>query len=302
MIGEIMLFIEKSYQFEPVNVGPDVIVNRDVAYMAGERHTLDIYTPKKVTKKARPVIIDIYGGGLYFGQKSSRKLQNSLNFLSSNYVVISPDYSLIWQAPFPTQIYEIKAVIRWVRHHAVELGINPEQIILSGESSGAHLAMLSAVTASQGKMRNVLFGLYPNISEEVTAVIASYGPYEFDTLAPQFKVLGIKPKYQETGKANSFEGQLFGQQAPETRPDLVLKYNPTTYFNPQMPPMLVLAGMADAVVPILQSQNLVVAASKYLSSDQLAWHWVKDGNHGPADFASEAIYQIKLTKLTQWLN
>lgn len=297
-----MLFIEKSYQFEPVDVGPNVTVHQDVPYMAGDRHTLDIYTPTGVTQKARPVIIDIYGGGLYFGKKSSRKLQNSLAFIAADYVVISPDYSLIWQAPFPTQIYEIKAVIRWVRQHASKLGINPEQIILSGESSGAHLAVLTAVTASKGEMSNVLFGLYPDEMETVAAVIASYGPYEFDTLAPQFKVLGITPKYQETGKANSFEGQLFGQQAPRTRPDLVLKYNPTTYFNSQMPPMLVLAGTADAVVPILQSQNLVVAASKYLASDQLAWHWVKDGNHGPADFAAEAIYQIKLTKLTQWLN
>lgn len=296
-----MLFIEKPYQFDPVNVPNDVTVLNDVPYMDGERHTLDIYMPTIASKTPRPVIIDIYGGGLYFGDKSSHKLQNSLALTAEGYTVISPDYSLIWQAPFPTQIYEIKAVIRWVRAHADEFGFDAKRIVLSGESSGAHLAMLTAVTASQGKMRNVLFGDYPNTSELVSAVIASYGPYEFDTMAAQFKILGIEPKFSETGTPQSFEGQMFGQKSPSTQPQLVDTYNPTTYFNRQMPPMLILAGTADAVVPVLQSQNIAVAASKYLSADQLAWRWVEGADHGPADFAGDDIYQLKATSLAKWL-
>lgn len=295
-----MLFIEKPYQFTPVSVPTDVTVTAEIAYMDGERHTLDIYQPNQATKELQPVIIDIYGGGLYFGKKSSFKLQNSLKLAKEGYVVISPDYSLIWQQPFPTQIYEIKAVIRWVREHAAEYNIDPERIVLSGESSGAHLAVLTAVTAHQGLMCKSDFGRYPNQPETVQAVIASYGPYQMDLMPAQFNALGVAPKFPETGAANSFEGQMFGQRAPKTVPDLVAQYNPVTYFAAGMPPMLILAGTDDHVVPVLQSQNLAVAALQVLPSDQVACWWVTGGDHGPQDFAGEDVVKWKVTHLQQW--
>lgn len=299
-LEELMLFIEKPYEFAPVIVPDDVTVTPDVAYMAGARHTLDIYQPKQATSGLRPVIIDIYGGGLYFGDKSSFKLQNSLKLTKAGFVVVSPDYSLIWQQPFPTQIHEIKAVIRWVRAHAAEYQIDPQRIILSGESSGAHLAVLTAVTAHQNTMRDVTFGKYPEQPETVQAVMASYGPYQMDVMPDQFKVLGLTPKFPETGAANSFEGQMFDQQAPKTVPDLVAEYNPATYFAAGMPPMLILAGNDDHVVPVLQSQNLAVAALQVLPADQVACWWVQDGDHGPADFAGDDVVAWKLDHLQAW--
>lgn len=296
-----MLFIERPYEFTPVVIPNNVDVIVDVPYMDGARHTLDIYQPTTEATTARPVIIDIYGGGLYFGDKSSHKLQNSLALTAAGYTVISPDYSLIWQAPFPTQIYEIKAVIRWVRAHAAEYNLDPDRIVLSGESSGAHLAVLTAATASQGAMRNVLFGDYPNYSEEVAAVIASYGPYQFDLMPAQFKILGIEPKFTETGAPNSFEGQMFGQKTPASQPNLVKEYDPMTYFSPSLPPLFVIAGTADDVVPVLQSQTLATAALQVLPANQVAWYWVPGGHHGPADYQSDELYQFKVDRLATWL-
>ncbi|MCM0598405.1 alpha/beta hydrolase [Periweissella fabalis] len=295
-----MLFIEKPYEFTPVMVPDEVVVSTDISYMDGQRHTLDIYQPSQTYQGLRPVIIDIYGGGLYFGEKSSFKLQNSLKLIKSGYVVISPDYSLIWQQPFPTQIYEIKAVIRWVREHAAKYQLDPNRIILSGESSGAHLAVLTAVTASRGMMSDTTFGMYPDQPETVQAVIASYGPYQMDVMPEQFEALGIAPKFPETGAANSFEGQMFNQRAPKEVPELVAQYNPVTYFNAAMPPMLILAGTDDHVVPVLQSQNLAVTALQVLPAAQVACWWVNGGDHGPADFANDEVLAWKIAHLEQW--
>lgn len=296
-----MLFIEKKYEFQPVVLPNEVTVTEDIPYMEGQRHTFDMYVPENNEKKL-PVIIDIYGGGLYFGEKSSYKLQNSMSMVKKGYIVLSPNYSLIWQEKFPTQIYEIKALIRFVKANADKYNFDASKIVLSGESSGAHLAVLTAVTASQGVMRNVLFGDNPNYNEEVNAVIASYGPYEFDTMKAQFEVLGIEPNYSEVGEANSFEGQMFEQQKPSDNPELVKKYNPVTYFNSRMPAMLVLAGKKDQVVPVMQSQNLVVSASKYLSPDKLAWRFYDNAVHGPKDFNDPILRKLKVDKLNEWLN
>ena len=295
-----MKFIERTHQFQPVaaeNTGKKLL---DVPYMAGERHKLDIYYPT-VSRETYPVIIDVYGGGLYFGEKSSHKLQNSLALTAAGFVVISPNYSLIWQAPFPTQIYELKAVIRWVRAHANELNLTPDQIVLSGESSGAHLAVLTAATASVRTMMTD-FGDYLTTDDRVTAVIGSYGPYQFDAFSAQFKVLGLTPKFNETGTASSFEGQLFGKIAPSEVQQQVQQYNPATYFTAAMPPLLLLAGTADRVVPILQSQNLAVAALQKMPQSHVAWQWVQGAEHGPNDFARADIRDLKIQLLNKWLD
>lgn len=290
-----MKFIERDYQFEAADVSGIQRQEHDVPYMTGARHTMDIYYPN-VPRETYPVIIDIYGGGLYFGEKSSHKLQNSLALTEAGYVVISPNYSLIWQAPFPTQIAEVKAVIRWVRAQAQQYQFDPQKIVLSGESSGAHLAVLAAATASVNQMKSD-FGDYLAEAETVAAVIASYGPYEFDTFAAQFAVLGIDNKYAETGAADSFEGQMFAKRAPKEVPALVQAYNPAMYFTPAMPPLLLLAGTADKVVPVLQSQNLAVQALNKMDPQNVAWQWVADANHGPKDFATPAIHSLK----REWL-
>lgn len=294
-----MKFIERAPHFSPVDAKMITKKILDIPYMTGERHTLDIYYPS-VSRETYPVIIDVYGGGLYFGAKSSYKLQNSLALTAAGYVVISPNYSLIWQAPFPTQIYELKAVIRWVRAHAQTYQFDPTKIILSGESSGAHLAVLTAATASVRTMM-ADFGPDLTVDDRVAAVIAAYGPYQFDTFSAQFKVLGLTPKFSETGTASSFEGQLFGKIAPSDVTHLVEKYNPANYLTATMPPMLLLAGTADQVVPILQSQNLAVAALQKMPQSHVAWQWLKGAHHGPQDFARTDIYDLKVQLLNKWL-
>jgi dipeptidyl aminopeptidase/acylaminoacyl peptidase len=144
------------------------------------------------------------------------------------------------------------------------------------------------------------FGDYLDQDERVTEVIASYGPYEFDTFSAQFAVLGIDNKYAETGEADSFEGQMFNKRAPREVPDKVREYNPATYFTEAMPPLMILAGTADKVVPFLQSQNLAVQALDTIGADKVTWRWVEDGNHGPKDFSDDGMYVFKRDWLAKW--
>jgi len=129
----------------------------DIAYMDGERHTLDVYLPNE-GQGPFPVIVDIYGGGLIFGDKSSHKLEPALRLLDKGYAVVSVDYSLIHQKDFPFQIYEIKAALRFLRAHADEYQLDMNRVALMGESSGAHLAVMTGVTASVDALQNPFMG------------------------------------------------------------------------------------------------------------------------------------------------
>lgn len=272
----------------------------DIAYMDGERHTLDVYLPNE-GQGPFPVIVDIYGGGLIFGDKSSHKLEPALRLLDKGYAVVSVDYSLIHQKDFPFQIYEIKAALRFLRAHADEYQLDMNRVALMGESSGAHLAVMTGVTASVDALQNPFMGDNNNQPETVNAIIAMYGPYEFDQFVDQFHESGVTPKYAETGTAESFEGQMFNQQAPKDVPQRVKMYSPKMYFNAEMPPILAFAGTADAVVPYQQTVNMINGAREFVSEDKAVLHLVEGTGHGPADYMSPEFTDEKAAFLAKWL-
>ncbi|MBM7616912.1 acetyl esterase/lipase [Weissella uvarum] len=294
-------FIDRNYQRSYAKVDDIQTKWLDIPYMAGNRHQLDIYLPNQ-TATTYPVIIDIFGGGLYFGDKSSHKLEPALRLLRQDgFAVVSMDYSLLHDAPFPTQIYEVKAVIRYIRANAEKYHLNPNQIALMGESSGAQLAVTTAATHGVNAMEKLDFGQYPDVSEDVQAVIAMYGPYEFDKFKEQFAESGVQSKYPETGTAISFQGQLFGQRAPKDVPELVEAVNPVTYFSPDLPPMLAMVGRADPVVPYQQTVNMMAAARDQIGADKTPYYIIEDGVHGPDDYMGEHLTQVKADFLKKWL-
>lgn len=293
-------FIERDYQKVPAET--DYIKQQwhDVAYMDGDRHSMDIYLPND-GQGPFPVIVDIYGGGLIFGDKSSHKLEPALRMLDKGYAVVSVDYSLIHQKDFPFQIYEIKAALRFLRAHADEYQLDMDRVALMGESSGAHLAVMTGVSASVDALQNPFMGDNNNQPEIVNAIIAMYGPYAFDQFVSQFEESGVTPKYAETGTAESFEGQMFNKQAPKDVPQRVKNYNPEMYFNDQMPPILAFAGTADAVVPYQQTVNMIDAARQYVPEEKAVLHLVEGTGHGPASYMTPEFTDEKIAFLEKWL-
>ena len=276
------------------------LVYMDLDQQYPERHQLDIYLPNDGVGPF-PVIVDVFGGGLYFGAKSSHKLEPALKLLQQGYAVISLNYSLIWQADFPQQIWEIKAAIRWLRAHAAEYQLDSKRFALMGESSGAHLALLAATTANTTDFDKRVFGSNGTESEAVSAIIAMYGPYEFNQFQDQFAASGVTPKYQETGQGISFEGQLFGGNAPRERLDLVRRYNPVNYFSEKTPPILAFVGTKDPVVPYQQTINMITAARAVLGEERADLIVVPGGVHGPADYMTLENTMIKTSFLEAWV-
>ncbi|EKK21012.1 alpha/beta hydrolase [Fructilactobacillus florum] len=288
-------FIDRTQTFVPAETAG---INRQflsLNYAEGERHQLDLYLPNQALEQY-PVIIDIYGGGMYFGQRSSQKLNGALQLLRRGFAVVSPDYSLSYMAPFPTPIYELKAVIRWVKAHAASYHLNPRQIFLMGESSGAQLAMVTAASTTAGKLISSFGGNF-KYSDQVQGVIASYGPYDLALMKPQFAVLGQTPKFAETGAADSFEGVMLGFQRPDKVLERNAQANPATYFTNNMVPTLLYAGTGDRVVPYLQTINLAAELTAVIGKEKVELRILPDVAHGPAGFMNQAVWDEKTSFL-----
>lgn len=87
-----------------------------------------------------PVVINFHGGGFTLGTSTDDARWCGTVVEQCEAVVISVEYRLAPECPFPTAVEDGVDAVLWVADHAEELGINPEKIALSGFSSGANMA------------------------------------------------------------------------------------------------------------------------------------------------------------------
>jgi len=123
-------------------------VTRNVTYRAGSRdvhHRLDIYHPRREGGR-RPAIFYTHGGAFQTLSKDTHWWLG-LVFALRGYVVILPSYRLAPEHPFPAAIEDAAAALAWTIDHADDLGIDPERIVLAGESAGGNLALALTVAA-----------------------------------------------------------------------------------------------------------------------------------------------------------
>ncbi|WP_157956888.1 alpha/beta hydrolase [Salinicola aestuarinus] len=237
----------------------------DITYITIDDVALkaDLYLPERDDKP--PVILFLHGGGWKFGD---RKLAPDLSrfFAREGFAMISVDYRLSDQAPFPAAIEDVKTAIRWVKSVADTYGFDAERLGLWGSSAGAHLATL-AVTAGPARFPGHDYGEF---DEQVRAVVDGYGPTDFlqqDAFRDPDGVPSDDPEsiQMPAGKfsadADSMESLFIGVPI-EDAPAQVAAANPITYLESGLPPMLILHGLSDTAVPWQQSRLLFEALSR----------------------------------------
>ena len=111
---------------------------------AGSRDLLcDLYFPAGARNGA--AVILLYGGGWRAGDPSRMRPAAEL-LAARGFVCVAPEYRLTGEAPWPANIHDVKAAIRWTRANAGRLALDAARIALQGHSAGGQLALLAAAT------------------------------------------------------------------------------------------------------------------------------------------------------------
>lgn len=218
-----------------------VVSYRDLSYVEGghERQRLDLHLPAKTRGQRLPVIVFIHGGGWRTGRKSSGP---TLPLLARGFAIASIGYRLSVDAPFPAQIHDAKAAIRWLRAQADQYGLDPERIAVLGQSAGAHLASLLGTSGDVAQLEGDLGNAEE--SSRVQAVIDAYGPTDF--------FLG-----DIGGRIDRPDGavaRLLGGP-PSEKQALARMASPVHWISPDDAPTLILHGTLDRTVPPEQSRT-----------------------------------------------
>ena len=91
------------------------------------------------------VVVWLHGGGWFTGDRHLGPDPEAFA-RRTGLAMATVEYRLSGQALFPAPLHDVRAAVRHLRTHAVDLGVEPDAIGLWGSSAGGHLAALTALT------------------------------------------------------------------------------------------------------------------------------------------------------------
>jgi acetyl esterase/lipase len=258
-------------------------VDKNVVYgmYSGLALLTDVYRPAQPNGIA---IVAVQGSGWYSPMrydasqlKASREVTiHAERFAAAGYTVFAINHRQAPRFRYPAPIEDVQRAVRFVRFHASEYGITSDRIGAWGSSSGGHMAELLGTMDGKGDASDS--DPVNRIDARVQAVVALFAPSD---LALLFSTM------ERPGALTSLMG--FSYQDPATafvpaRPDdfenrQYRDASPVTHVSRDDPPMLLMHGDADTIVPIKQSEIMEAALKQAGVAVRLIR--VPGGAHGP---------------------
>ncbi|MCH9728168.1 MAG: alpha/beta hydrolase [Actinomycetia bacterium] len=116
------------------------IEERTVGYGEVDDIPVRIYWPPVPEHEDLPVVVFYHGGGWSIGDLDTHDVVCRDHAIGAEAIVVSVDYRLAPEHPFPQGVDDAWAALRWVGEHAAELGGDPARIAVAGDSAGGNFA------------------------------------------------------------------------------------------------------------------------------------------------------------------
>jgi acetyl esterase/lipase len=262
----------------------DIHLEPDVVFNTNRLHPLKLHLlyPKLRPPEPMPVVVFIFGGAFRTGNKDIG-IQKLLPFAQKGYLCASIEYRYSSQAHFPAQVHDVKCAVRYLRAAAAELHLDPNRIGVFGESSGGYLTTMLAVTAGVPELEGD--GGWAEQSSQIQAAVVFFGPTDF-------LAMNSAGSIQDHEAPDSPESELVGG-AIRLHPEKTAATNPMRHIKlgQSLPPMLLIHGDADPLVPFGQSE-LLYAALENANAPVRFLKRVIGAGHGGAAFQSPEIEQL----------
>ncbi len=231
---------------------PDAVkIEQGVTYatVGDEKLTLDLAIP--AGDGPFPCVVMLHGGAWQMGSraeftsggkdKAGNRTPGWMEKLASEgYVAAAVSYRLAPKHKFPAMIEDARAAVRFLRANAKKYKIAPDRFAALGTSAGGHLALLCGLCDKSAGFDK---GSNTEVSGKVQCVVDFFGPTDLTLLA-------ATPKIEE-----GYLFPVFGKEG-RTDPTVYKNASPVNYVKKDAPPILILHGTFDLVVPIKHSELL----------------------------------------------
>ncbi len=219
---------------------------------------LDLYLPRGVSG-ANPTLIYIHGGGWTGGSKEGSVL-TLLPYLEKGWSVVNVEYRLARISLAPAAVEDCLCALRWVIHNAKTYDFDTNNLVVTGNSAGGHLALTTGMLPASTGLDRECPGPDPL---KVSAIVNWYGITDVEDLldGPNMKT------YAVTWLASM-----------ENRREIARRVSPIHYVRAGLPPTITIHGDADPTVPYNHAVRLHAALEKAGVANQLVT--IPGGHHG----------------------
>lgn len=228
--------------------------DRGIAYGSHPSQALDIFR-SRFGSGPRPGVLVFHGGGWVRGHRSDTESRVCWRYLRQGFVVANASYRLAPTAKAPAAAEDARLALEFLRRESARWGMDPARVVVTGESAGAHLALMAAFAPGSSP----------------AAVVDFYGATDLE--------LAWK------------EGSEFPPLWIGDRPDrweIARTLSPLRLVRPGLPPVLAIHGTEDRVVPPGHSRRLVDELSRAGNTARLVE--IEGAAHGFAPDRLNAAY------------
>ncbi|MEU1982038.1 alpha/beta hydrolase [Nocardia sp. NPDC019395] len=246
---------------DPAPVDPPAV--EEVVTVDGRSVALRIHTP--VDRPANGVFLEIHGGGFYLGSAAGSDLRNRRLTDELGVAVVSVDYRLAPEHPWPAAPDDCETAARWLVEHAAHR-FHTAKLAIGGFSAGATLATTT------------LLRLRDRGIHEFECAVLQFGTYDLSAQTPAGRLI-----------ADEYFLEAYAGSAPDrTDPDI----SPIYAELRGLPPILMVVGDADIVL----HDNLAMAARLSASGTDVDLRVYPGSPHGftghPTPMARAALADI----------
>lgn len=232
----------------PSQAAPDYQRAEDVIYgrKFGTALTLDVFQPPK--PNGCGVVMMVSGGFFSSHEAINPRFFNAL--LEHGYTVFAVVHGSQPKFVIPEIEQDIHRAVRFIRHNASKYGVDPSRLGITGGSAGGHLSLTIATKGAKGDPDAK--DPVDRLSSEVQCVACFFPPTDFLNFGqPGEDAVGVGTL--------AFFKPAFGPRSDtaEERQKLGREISPIYFVHSNMPPILIIHGDADKLVPIYQAQQFV---------------------------------------------
>jgi len=235
----------------------------DVIY--GRKHgvalTMDVLLPPKPNGAAVIWVVSSGFNSHHSWIEGTQFATNMGMLLDRGYTIFAVVHGSVPRFTVPEYYSDIRRAIRFIRHHAKSYDIDPDRIGISGASAGGVISLMMGAAAEEGSPKA------PDpVDRESTRVqaVACFYPAR-DLLNFQKEGENVIPIATKCGHAASYKFCDFDPNTkvyvPITDPkridELLAEYSPITHVTADDPPMLIVHGDADKLVPLFQASKMI---------------------------------------------
>ncbi|MDX2029858.1 MAG: alpha/beta hydrolase [Blastocatellia bacterium] len=242
-------------------------LQKDLVFDAERGLKLDAWTPSG--PGPFPAVIIAHGGGWEAGDKVTYVTPLFEPLAKAGIAWFSIDYRLTPQVRHEEQLVDFRRAIRYVRENAKRFRVDPNRLVILGESASGQMAAQLATEAPEG----------------VIGVVSFYGVYDFNALVTEFA-------------PRSIPARLFGAQSLDERARAAMKrYSPIENLRPNMPPMLLIHGTNER----LHAQGVAMARRLAAMRAPHEFLEVEGAPHGIENWEGHPQWMGYKKRLVEWV-